>query len=447
MTKRAIISTLAFLFPALLVGVIVASVSVSNWMSVKEPGGVPKQLPEPPPYDPDKPTAVVLISNEGTESTDLLAPFEILASSGALNVFTVAPARTISPIWHGVDILPHFTFESLEHVLHGPPNLILIPNIANPEDSVILNWIRRSANESTWIVSVCEGARVLAAAGLLQNRKASSHFMALGQLERDYPTTDWTRGVRYVEDGNIITSAGVTASIDATFHALRRVSGLEVAQQTAENLNYQLELHPREIDTFDFRWTDFLSLFVTAGYVWDKNRSWVMIAEGIGETALGSVLDLYPRVLDGTVESVSEKRGIVRTKHGLDLLAWHSFDDDMKLDELIIMGSNPSKQVSESVVTWAASKDVRIKHPHVPDVQVTESNEVPFVYDLVVQDIAIGRSNAVARAVAKTVEYPVSQIQLSGAKWPLLTMVVPLGVGVAGLAAATWFRHRRTVKA
>ncbi len=81
--KRVLLYTLAFVLPPLLVGMIVALFSVSNWMTVKYPESLSHEFPEPPVYDPTKPTAAVLVSNQGTESTDLLAPYEILAASGA----------------------------------------------------------------------------------------------------------------------------------------------------------------------------------------------------------------------------------------------------------------------------------------------------------------------------------------------------------------------------
>ena len=268
--ESTLLYSLAFLLPALVVGVIVAGFSVSDWMTVKKPENLPGAFPEPPAYDPGKPTAAVLVSNQGTEITDLLAPYEILAASGPLNVYAVAPVRKLSPVWHGVDIVPHLSFEELDRKLGGAPDLILIPNIADPENDAIVRWVKSNAEDSTWVVAVCEGARVLAASGLLHNRRASSHFLSFGQLERDYPATQWIRGVRYVEDGNLITSAGVTASIDAAFHALRRVAGLQEAQRIARKLNYRMELHPREVDAFDFELTDFASLFMTAGYLWEK---------------------------------------------------------------------------------------------------------------------------------------------------------------------------------
>ena len=315
MIRKSLLYVLAFVLPALLIGTAVTYHSVSGWITVEDPESLRQEFPKPPPYDPAKPTAAVLVSNQGAESTDLLAPYAILASSGALNVYTVAPKRRVSPVLFGVNVLPHFSFEALDQRLGRSPDLILIPNVTDPEDSTIVRWVKRHAKPSTLVVSVCEGVRVLAASGLLDNRRASSHFLSMGELERDYPTTQWTRGVRYVEDGNFITSAGVTASIDATLHALHRIAGLPVALETAERLNYQMELHPREVDPFDFKLTDFFSLFLTAGFLWDKANSGVLIYDGIGEVELGSVLDLYPRVFDGMWGTIAPVRRAYRSRN------------------------------------------------------------------------------------------------------------------------------------
>lgn len=440
--KRAFLYTLAFVLPAVLVGIIVTYFSVSDFIAVKYPESLSQEFPEPPVFDSTNPTAAVLVSNHGTESTDLLAPYEILATSGALNVYTVAPKREVSPIWQGVHILPHFTFEGLEQKLGGSPDLILIPNILDPDDSTIIRWVKRNANESTLVVSVCEGVRVLAAAGLLHNRKASSHFLSLGHLEQDYPTTYWTRGVRYVEDGNVITSAGVTASIDATLQALRRVAGLQVAQQTAQRLGYQMELHPRKVDPFDFKLTDFFSLFMAAGYLWDKTHSGVLIFDGIGEVDLGSVLDLYPRVFDGEVGTIAPVRKPFRSRNGLDLVPWWSFKEAPHLDALFVTGDISSADPTHSIQDWIGSQGLELERPHSSATGTIASDNPLFAYDLVVQDIASRRSKAVARAVAKWVEYPVRHLELSGSRWPYKLLLIPLGVGLAGVGLVGWFEKQ-----
>lgn len=445
---RTIGYVLAFAIPPLLVGVIVTYFTVSDWIAVDHPDNLsPEEFPEPPIHDPAKPTAAVLVSNEGSESTDLLAPYGILAASGVLNVYTVAPRREVSPVWSGVDILPHLSFEDLRQRLGGSPDVIVIPNILDPEDDAIVGWVQRNAQQPTLVVSVCEGVRVLAASGLLHDRRASSHFLSLGQMERDYPTTEWTRGVRWVEDGNIITSAGVTASIDATLHALRRIAGIQAAERTAEKLGYRMELHPREVDPFDFRLTDFVSIFMTAGYLWDKTDSGVLVFDGMGEVDLGSVLDLYPRVFDGAVTTIAPARKPYRSRNGLDLVPQWSLEEAPDLDELLITGDASSTDLTSVVRDWVELRGMELKRPHSSDVKATAAGEPVFAYDIVLQDIASRRSKAVARAVAKWVEYPVVHIELSGPSWPFRFALIPLGMGLASVGLVRWLEKRRSANA
>ena len=435
--RKILVYTLAFVVPVLFIGTIVTYRSVAGWITVEQPETRLQELPAPPVYDPDKPTAVVLVSNQGAESTDVLAPYAILASSGALNVYTVAPKRQVSPIQFGVNVLPHYSFEGLDQELGRSPDLILIPAIPDPEDKAIVSWVQRHAKPSTLLVSVCEGVRVLAASGLLHNRKASTHFLSMGELESDYPSTKWTRGVRWVEDGNFITSAGVTASIDATLHALRRVAGLQVALETAEKLNYQMELHPRVVDTFDFKMTDFLSLFMTAGFLWDKTNSGVLLFDGIDEVELGSVLDLYPRVFDGMWGAVAPVRRVYRSRNALDLVPLWTFEEAPGLDRVLITGEKRAADLTGSINHWVESNGMSLERPHSSRREIATDTPV-FAYDLVLQDIASQRSKAVARAVAKWVEYPVVHIQLSGSNWPYQLLLVAMGVGLAGVALGRW---------
>ena len=431
--KKLFVYTCAFVLSVLGIGTVFTIRSVVDLLTLEQPPILSQELPAPPPYDPHKPTAVVLMSNYGAESTDVLAPYAILASSGVLNVYTVAPERQVSPLLFGVNVLPHYSFDDLDEVLGRSPDLILVPAIQDPENETIVSWIQKHAKPTTLVVSVCEGVRVLAASGLLENRKASTHFLSMGELESDYPNIRWTRGVRWVEDGNFISSAGVTASIDATLHALRRVAGLQVALDTSEKFNYQMEMRPRAVDAFDLKLTDFLSAFLTAGFLWDKTKSGVLLFEGIDEVELGSVLDLYPRVFDGMWGAVASDWKVYRSRHGLDLVPTWVFEDAPRLDRLTITGEQNVAELDASASHWIESNALSLERPHLPGTG-SAVNSPEFSYDLVLQDIANQRSNSVARAVAKWVEYPVTHIEFSGFNWPYRLLLVAMGVGLLGAA-------------
>lgn len=102
----------------------------------------------------------------------------------------------------------------------------------------LLEWIRRQSDSAEIVLSVCTGALLLARAGLLADLDATTHHMAFDELSRASPSTTVLRGERIVDNGHIITSAGISAGIDASLHVVARLLGHAVAAETAEYMEY-----------------------------------------------------------------------------------------------------------------------------------------------------------------------------------------------------------------
>lgn len=100
-----------------------------------------------------------------------------------------------------------------------------------------LDWIKNRAASAQLVTSVCTGALLLAKAGLLDGKRATTHWAALDVLEEETKVTV-DRKLRWVEDGNVVTSAGVAAGVDMAFHIVERVCGKEVADETAHYIEY-----------------------------------------------------------------------------------------------------------------------------------------------------------------------------------------------------------------
>lgn len=103
------------------------------------------------------------------------------------------------------------------------------------EDQAVLSWLREIDAVTKWTTSVCTGASILGAAGLLQGKRATSNWLALGDLPK-YGADPI--GGRWVEDGKIVTAAGVTAGIDMALHLVGREAGPEVAQAVQLGIEY-----------------------------------------------------------------------------------------------------------------------------------------------------------------------------------------------------------------
>ncbi|WP_281181682.1 DJ-1/PfpI family protein [Acinetobacter gandensis] len=88
---------------------------------------------------------------------------------------------------------------------------------------------------------MCTGAFILAEAGLLNGLKATTHWMDIARLKQDYPQIEVLSDVKYVDEGKIITAAGISSGINASLYIVAKLHGLEIAKQTAKRMEYDVE--------------------------------------------------------------------------------------------------------------------------------------------------------------------------------------------------------------
>lgn len=109
---------------------------------------------------------------------------------------------------------------------------------AQLHDEARLQWVRRQRETVPLMTSVCTGSLVYAAAGLLSGRPATTHWSTLDQLVELDPTIDVRRDERFVDDGDVITSAGVSAGIDMALHLVVRLAGADRAREVRRGIQY-----------------------------------------------------------------------------------------------------------------------------------------------------------------------------------------------------------------
>lgn len=170
----------------------------------------------------------------GVTQLDLTGPYEVLARLPDAQPFLVW--KTLDPVRseHGLELLPTIGFDDCP-----PLDLLCVPGGPGINelltDTAVLAFLRRSAAGARFVTSVCTGALVLGAAGLLRGRRATTHWMSMEFLPAfgAEPVEE-----RVVEDGNVITGGGVTAGIDFALHVAALVAGREVAEAIQLAIQY-----------------------------------------------------------------------------------------------------------------------------------------------------------------------------------------------------------------
>jgi cyclohexyl-isocyanide hydratase len=187
-------------------------------------------------FPPDKHIRIGSILFPGVDQIDLTGPFEVLSAIPNSTVQVVA--KTTSPIkdLHGLNLVADTTFDEVSHldVLHVPGGF---GQQALMEDEQLLSFIRKHAATASYVLSVCTGALLCGAAGLLKGRRATTHWTAQHLLPYFGATPV---DERVVIDGNWVFAAGVTSGIDG---ALRLASILR-GQKVAEQIQLYMQYHP-----------------------------------------------------------------------------------------------------------------------------------------------------------------------------------------------------------
>jgi putative intracellular protease/amidase len=435
---RAVVYLLAFVVPPVLVSVVgFKAVESTRYEGPPDAAQVQAgELHAPPRHDPDKPTAAVLLSNQGAEVTDVLAPYEVLSESGAFNVYTAAPQREAVTLSGGLDILPQLSLSELDRRLGGEdPDVIVVPEMADigsPGHRPVAVWLREHAEGSGTVVSVCNGAQVLADAGLLDGRRATANWANMAEWERRYPNTEWVRGLRYVEDGNVLTAAGVTSGISATLHVIRGYVGEEAATALAQKSGYpdqRVGDEPR-IPADRLTVSDRALYVLWTAYGWGKPRIGVVLTEGTSEIELASVLDVYPGpVLTANTTTLTPEgpRSPVRSEHGLYFLPRSDLDSAPGFDRVFVPGRTVPSVTDPRVHAWAREKGLKLEFIHA-------DAPADFPLDATLSDLAKHENASVARFTGRLLEYPIGHLGLAGGGWPFAYLLRPLAVGFLGLA-------------
>jgi AraC family transcriptional regulator, transcriptional activator FtrA len=436
LSRRLIVRGLAYTLTMVLVPLLAGAAGLGLRLAVDTtPPPFAGELPAAPVHDPQKRTAVVIAANRGSEGSDFLAPYAVIAQSGAFNLYAVAPERRIThlfpgrPSQRGVDIMPHYSFADYDAAVGGAPDLIVIPYLPfeqDPEYPLILEWIRRHAGPNTIVLSICAGAKAVADTGLLDGRRATTHHYTFAAIAKARPAVQLVEGVRYVEDGTMISSAGVTAGVDATLFALQRILGREAALGVAQQIGYP---HARFLD--DPSYTPPVAgktgVFL-AGSRLGNSQLGVALYAGMDELALASVIDTYPQVGSVTVQTIAPEREVLLSRHGLALVPRWSFADAPALDRLILPGRAAGAATAATFAAWAETRgELALDQVH---------QHEGYAYDLTFADMARRSGRALTAEAVYLLEYPLAQLPADAPRYPLALLARLFGLALLGLGLA-----------
>ena len=386
-------------------------------------------------FDPAKETVAIVLGSDRTEGTDFLIPYELFSATDAYNVYAVAPERKMTSLAGGLEVMPDFSYAELDQLLGRAPAIVMIPafpDVASPQNKPVLSWIKQQAARGSFMFSICVGAEAFAATGLLDGQTATTHWGDIDRIEQAYPAVKWVRGVRYVDGGNYMTSAGITSGIDAVLHYIAQHNGDGLARRIAQQMHYPSYAFvdapqvPQESAGVALTLVGLINIVFHPLH----QAAGVLLYDGVGELELASAYDTYAASYTTRLLSVAETRQLITTRHGLQLVPRWGFGDVPALDRLIVPGGQARELAAAGINAWESRANAA------PVFYLHAGNADSFAFDAPLQDLARQENIPTAVLAAKRLEYRPGTIQTEGARWPLLSALYPLMVGSASLAVA-----------
>ena len=194
---------------------------------------------------------VAILAFDDMEALDFAGPFEVFTTAtrvasrrGDPPPFYVASTATTGRVRARAGLVIEVD-RGLEEVRDA--DLVLVPGGVTAEverDDAVLSWLREASRVADVTASVCTGVFVLAAAGLLESERVTTHFEDVADLARRYPRLRVLEGRRWVDEGHFVTSAGISAGIDMSLHLVERLASRDLALATARQMDYDWRESP-----------------------------------------------------------------------------------------------------------------------------------------------------------------------------------------------------------
>lgn len=268
----------------------------------------------------DKLVVAVVLGRSGSDTADVFAPYEVLTTSPAFHVYTVADTTAPAAMEGGLSVVPSYTFDDVTAGTAPTPDLIVVPAVNNPDgaqEQAARDFVTAQYRAGVRVLGICAGSRLLAASGILDGLRATSHWSRIGPLETSRPAVSWVRGERYVQDGRVTTTGGVTSGVWGTLKVMADLAGPAEAARVGALMKYPgwSPEAPTAMPAQSFAAGD-LTVLANGAFPWARPVIDVQLGDGVGEIDAAALFEVYSYSQAAAANAISTT-GTVTTRHGL----------------------------------------------------------------------------------------------------------------------------------
>ena len=267
-----------------------------------------------------RPLVAIVGINDSTEATDYLMPFGILRRADVAEVVALAMKPGPVTLYPALRVMPEATVAEFDARHPEGADYVIVPAMEPDDDPAALQWIRGQATKGAIIVGVCAGAKVVGNAGLLDHKRATTHWFYLDELLNEHPAVQYLPDRRIVVDDGVATTTGVTASMPMSLTLVEAMAGKDKALAVARELGV-MQWDSRH-DSNAFKFTRPFALTATRNRLafWQREHLGIALTPGVDEVSLALVADAWSRTYRSRAVTFAPAAGAIRSRSGIRVI-------------------------------------------------------------------------------------------------------------------------------
>lgn len=267
-----------------------------------------------------RPLIAIIGVNEGTETTDYLMPYGILRRADVADVLALATQPGPVQLHPALRVEPDATTAAFDARHPEGADYVIVPAMMRDDDPDVLKWIRDQSAKGAIVIGVCVGATVVGASGLLDGKRATTHWYSLKELRQKHPSIRYVADRRYVVDRNVATTTGITASMPMMLTLIEAIAGREKAEAVANDLGLDHWDARHDSDAFKFTRPFALTAIGNTLAFFNHEQLGIQLTPGMDEVSLALAADAWSRTFRSRAVTFAAKDGAVVSREGIRIL-------------------------------------------------------------------------------------------------------------------------------
>jgi putative intracellular protease/amidase len=267
-----------------------------------------------------RPLIAIIGINDATETTDYLMPYGILRRADVADVLTLATKPGPVSLFPVLKVEPQATVAEFDAQHPEGADYVIVPAMSRDDDPSALQWIRNQAAKGAIVIGVCAGAKVVGDTGLLDGKRATTHWYSLRELQGKHPSIHYVANRRLVVDGSVATTTGISASMPMSLTLIEAIAGRARAEAVGRDIGLPDWDARHDSNAFQFTRPFALTAMRNALAFWNREQLGIELSPGIDEVSLALVADAWSRTFRSRAVTFAGTAGAQVTRNGIRIV-------------------------------------------------------------------------------------------------------------------------------